>query len=121
MKPWHIIVLALLGAVVLGSVAGIVIGKMRVKLSNPDRVKILSKKEMIIYFASVAAGLGLVLFSLLFNFSSPNKGDMAGMDGFPMDEAGELEEGINGGGGGGGGIVARPVPMHVDVEETVEG
>ncbi|MCL2033560.1 MAG: hypothetical protein FWG94_02385 [Oscillospiraceae bacterium] len=99
MATWNIILLAILAAVVLGSVGGVVIGKYLVKREKSNRKPVLSKRERIIYLACIALGTAFILFGVFFKFPGADNS----MD---MYDPGMIQDG---GGSGGGAIMPRGV------------
>ena len=98
MAVWNIILLAILAAVVLGSVGGVIIGKYLVKRAKSNRKPILTKKERAIYLACIALGTAFILFGM---FYRPPGAD----NNMEIFDPGMVQEG---GGGSGGGVVATP-------------
>ncbi|MDR2909731.1 MAG: hypothetical protein LBU86_07600 [Oscillospiraceae bacterium] len=91
MESLKLLLLIVLPAIVVACIVGVVFGKHQIKKENGRLRPVLGKKERIVYSASMALGVVLLLVGFLYN-PAPDDG-MAGMDG--MDPYGDM--GMEGG------------------------
>lgn len=100
MDTWKIILIALLVAIFLGCVIGVMMGKYQIKKKRGEIKAILNTRERIIYLSSVVVGVVCILLGLYFNTPQTSTDGMDGMNGMgDMDGMGDqvFDDGMMGG------------------------
>lgn len=76
METWKILLIIFAASAVLGPLTGIIMGKVMLNREKPGYKPLLSKKERIIYVASILLGVALILFGVFYPI--PTGGEAAG-------------------------------------------
>lgn len=92
MELWKLLLITLLAAVVLGCLAGVLLGRHQLKKLSGNYRPLLSTKERVIYLACILLGAGCIAFGLLYTSPATQVDDATG-------ESGEVqqEDGMNAG------------------------
>jgi len=94
MEALKIFLIIVLPLVILGCIAGIILGKYQLKKANRQLRRLLSRRQRVVCSASVAAGVVCVLLGVLLPNPAPQYPDMNGdvifADGMGMAEGEDM-------------------------------
>lgn len=92
MATWQILLILFVAAGGLGSLGGVVIGKVMLRRAKSAGGPLLSKRERIIYSASVLLGIAFILFGVFYDFQSGGGITSQDDETFLADGAAQTEE-----------------------------